>query len=833
MSEQLSIPPAEEPTAPPARDLSFFNERLLPLGWSPERNIITLPADVAGDGKEHTYPLFDVDEHGNILINYYSIRGNKAEYRNEGAKWGKHYQVKRLRSPMLDKNGDALKYLIPKGAGTFAWFPPELLAAYREKRQLDMLVLTEGAFKAFAASGHGLPTVGLTSITHYQDKAAGTLHADVIELLRVCRPKEVVWLVDGDCQNLSGKFPEVDPNVDLQRRPHLFYSSAKNIGTLLKDHARTLGFAMWFAHVNSHSMKAADGSHPKGLDDLLLLSTEALGADGPAQVVQDLQDVSKPPRFFERKDLDRPNLLKEYFHLRSAQDFYSHYQEQIGTRPFVYDGTLYQWEEPAGGGQGELKVKVPSVAKNYVRVGCEYFKRIKVPNKFQDLEEKLVGWKRPTIVEDHGKHFCDHIMKLEAFCNVPNHQHYEEIIKSCLNTYGRFEHEADEHADKPEATLRFLAHIFGKGAVKVPHPKKKDDAGNATIMEVAELDLGLDYLQLLYQRPTQMLPILCLVSKERGTGKTTFFKYIKQLLTSNCCFVGGKDFESDFNAHYASKKVIILDEALIDKQLVVEKMKALSTGDKIMVNDKGRAQYEQDFFGCFIMGSNNVRSFIRTDDDETRFWVRLIPRIEDADLDTELEQKLYKEIPAMLHLLNTRQMATEKLYRSWFHPALLNTVALQEVRAHSQPMVRKTINRYMRDMLMGSQQDSIMMTAEDINREVFKGRSDSTYITEVLTEMGVKRYTNETGQEVPKRYKYPRFVEEKTGDGTGNLINVLRFISAPVGRPFVFHFSRYYDEKEWTLYKTVDDDPTPPETSDAARRANTVADGKDPDDLPF
>jgi hypothetical protein len=100
-------------------------------------------------------------------------------------------------------------------------------------------------------------------------------------------------------------------------------------------------------------------------------------------------------------------------------------------------------------------------------------------------------------------------------------------------------------------------------------------------------------------------------------------------------------------------------------------------------------------------------------------------------------------------------------------------------------------------------------------------------------EAGVKRYTNERGQEVPKRYKYPRFVEEKSADGLGNIISALKFVNAPVGRPYVFHFSRYYNEQEWQLHQLVDD--TTPETTptDAARRANaTNGDGQD-DDLPF
>lgn len=840
--KQKEVVPLEPPPVP-EKDYTFFNERLLPIGWTAERNVVTLPAEQSGQGKETQYPLFEADEAGNILINYYRITGHKAEYRTDGAKWSKHYQLKRLRMPTYDKNGDEVKYIIPRGAGTFAWFPPEVLQAYREKRQIDTLVMTEGALKAFCAAGFGAMVVGLTSISHYKDKSAGTLHPDVLELIKVCRPKEVIWLVDGDCHQLSAKWPDEKPDQDLYRRPNLFYSSAKNIGILLKEPSKTYGFNSWFMHVNSGAFTMPEGgTPPKGLDDLLMSYpvakswqevhkpgqvirkpgmtdveyTEAvleqekkLAADRAEwaqrnaealakEVVEDLVNVSKTPRFFERKDLDRPTLLREYFHLRSAQDFYSHYQELIGTREFVYDGTKYQWTEGESGGQGELKVKVPSVAKHYMRVGTEYFKRIKVPNKFGDLEEKLVNWKKPTIIDDHGKHFTDHVLKLEAFCNVPDHMNYQEIVKSCLNTYSRFEHEPDEHADPPESTLKFLAHIFGHGEVVCDHPKKKNDDGTPAQLRIKEVDLGLDYLQLLYQRPTQMLPIVCLVSKERGTGKTTFFKYLKQLFTGNCVFVGGKDFESDFNEHYASRKVIILDEALVDKQLVVEKMKALSTGDKIMVNAKGRPQYEQDFFGCFVMGSNNVESFIRTDDDETRFWVREVKPIPNEDLDTELEQKLYREIPAMLHLLGTRTMSTAKLYRSWFTPELLFTDVLRRVREYSQPGAVKSIRNYMRDLFMATKEEVLYMTSGNVQDAVFPGggkHNDRTFTRKIMRDvLHLKKHDH--GQTVT--YSYPVLVKDH-----GTQEKDIRWVKSKLAlRPYIIPRSVFWpNDAEWNLIK--------------------------------
>src|SRR5205085_128408 len=98
--------------------------------------------------------------------------------------------------------------------------------------------------------------------------------------------------------------------------------------------------------------------------------------------------------------------------------------------------------------------------------------------------------------------------------------------------------------------------------------------------------LGLDYMQLLYTRPTQKLPILCLVSRENETGKSTFAMLLKNIFTANAAVVGNADLADNFNAHWASKLLIVCDETKIDKQSVVEKVKSLSTADKIMMNAK-------------------------------------------------------------------------------------------------------------------------------------------------------------------------------------------------------------------------------------------------------
>lgn len=863
-------------------DHTYFHERLDPLGWTPDRNVLTLPASVSGDRQEHHFKLFEADEAGNLVINYYHLSGAKATYsRGDGPQ--KHYQVLRLRVPTVRADGSVAKYKHPSGAGTLPWFCPSLIDAYNTGKELDTIVFVEGVLKAYTGWVNGVPTIGLPGIHNTKDRSAGTLHADVITALKAVKPRNVVFLHDGDCRRLTRKWPE-NPEVDLYTRPNSFFTSARNMGVLLQDYARMVGFRSWYMHVVSESVNVPPGMEaPKGLDDLFLANAAAkvaehrrpilpdpkakaerepaeLGtlnkkeksiyADALKEVAEDLQQFSAPNRYFERRDLDRPDRLREYWHLRSADQFYSHYQELIGDREFTYDGTKYQWSEEDKG----LKVKVPAVAKRYVRVGTDYFKYIRQRNPHNNaLEEKIVTWTKGAIVDDNGKHFVGHIERFDAWTNWPDHVAHRRVMDSCLNAYHPFPHTPDPDPDcpPPEHTLMFMRHIFGTGAVEVPHPKKPGQT-----IRVTELDLGLDYLKLLYEKPTQLLPIVCLVSKDRETGKSTFFQYLREFFGQNSIEIGAKDLENDFNAHYASKLVVVIDEALVSKQESVEKMKHLSTAKYITVNGKNVAQYEQPFFGKFLLGSNNIRNFIKTDEDEVRFWVRKVPAIPKDQKKQDLLDLMVDEIPAMLNYLRRRPMATERLSRSWFEHSLLVTDALVDVRKHSAPTALRTIKAEIAGLFHacrekletikvptydaegkpnGTREEHVLyMSTKDVKQEMFRGtREDDNYIRRLLKEeLGLQTYMRD-GKPATTSYSYWRITEKRTTGQSGVLESVQDLEEVKVrvpGRPFMFLRSQFVPDDVWEAT-----DPAKQPTANGKPPAHVgaaVAVG-DAEDLPF
>jgi hypothetical protein len=683
-----------------------------------------------------------------------------------------------------------------------------------------------------------------------------------VDLIRRCRPRKVIYLVDGDCRHLSSKWnPEGEEdhrNIDLFIRPNGFYSSAKTMRDLLQDLSNELGFSIWFKHVESSSVEVPSGTpHPKGLDDLLLAEIEhrmhprdplpppggksevpapapaltperaaalaqqrvQVQAQAHADIVRELNANTGPSHYFFRKSLDRLADIKKYFAIASAAEFYAAYSDRIGEHPFVFNGTKYQHDGK------ELVVILPAVMRAYVRVGDTYYERVPVPNRFGQAEEKLHVRQKGTITDDHGKEMARRIQKLKAFCNVPAHEDYQPIIANCLNRYQPFEHRP-ESGDFPHID-RFLRHIFGTGHIEVPHPKKADADGRPLTMRVCELDLGYDYLQLLYRQPTQMLPILCLVSKARETGKSTFAKLIKAIFTGNAAFVSSQDLQSDFNEHWITKLVVICEEAFIEKKTTIERIKDLSTASVAMVNAKSVQQVEQEVFIKFILCSNNVRNFINTDNDEIRFWVRNVPTIADGERNPDLEKLMHEEIPALLDHLGRRTMATERLSRMWFDPKLLETDALRLVRESSMPVVRRQLEGWLRVMFQALRCERILMTAEDIKREVFRGQNyEVEYIRRVIKDdLGVQTYRNAKGQKATTSYSYHRWVEKRgTIEGTVQDIEEVK-VKVPA-RPFVFERHAFYDDDSWEMLR-------PDQQATGTLGSLTKPASPDDSDLPF
>lgn len=301
---------------------------------------------------------------------------------------------------------------------------------------------------------------------------------------------------------------------------------------------------------------------------------------------------------------------------------------------------------------------------SYIRVGTCYYKIVQIPTINGSFNETLIPWNLETLRNDHGKAFIGTIKKYDGFICLPGHKDFKQEFYGFYNTYSPLPHNLKE--GKINISLRFMNHIFG-----------------------SQVDLGLDYLQLLYLNPLQMLPILCLVSRERVTGKTTFLKWLKAIFDNNLTYLTNDNFSSQFNSDWANKLLICIDEVLFNKEELTERIKYLSTTDFNKLEAKGKDKREVEFFSKFILCSNNEDNFIKIDNEETRFWVLKIPSLEKEE--THFLDALKAEIPAFLYYLEHRTLSTRNSTRMWFSTEEVYTDALANLMQHNRNRVEKEL----------------------------------------------------------------------------------------------------------------------------------------------
>ena len=323
----------------------------------------------------------------------------------------------------------------------------------------------------------------------------------------------------------------------------------------------------------------------------------------------------------------------------------------------------------------------------YIRVGTMYYKKVMVPLISGDKVEKLIPWTGECIKLDHGKHVLANVPRYDGFCHLPSHTDYQPTTNNFLNRYEPITHKPKE--GNCENTIQFLNHIFGE-----------------------QIDIGLDYLTLLYKEPLQPLPVLCLVSKERETGKTTFLNWLKAIYQNNMTYNKNEDFRSQFNSDWASKLIIAVDEVLLDKVEDSERIKNLSTAKTFKTEAKGKDRSETEFFGKFILCSNNEDSFIQIEPGETRYWVRQIRPIQNVNI--KMLDKLIEEIPSFLHHIITRKMATTNQTRMWFTANQLQTDALRRVMRRSRNWLEVEMMEILTGLMEDFELESISFCVNDL-----------------------------------------------------------------------------------------------------------------------
>lgn len=325
----------------------------------------------------------------------------------------------------------------------------------------------------------------------------------------------------------------------------------------------------------------------------------------------------------------------------------------------------------------------------YLRVRTSYFKKIKKPLLSGDFIECLTPWSLEVIKQDYGRKWTEvfeQIPKYDGFCNIPDHLNYKRSYRGFYNQYEPLQVVPEEGPFESVSIL--LEHIFGE-----------------------QLPIALDYLTILYQKPTEILPIMVLVSKERATGKSTFLAFLKALFGPNMTYNNNEDFRSNFNDSWVNKLIIAVDEVLLDRREDSEKIKNLATARTYKIESKGVDRSEVEFFGKFILCSNNEDDFVIIDPLETRYWIRKVPSITDPD--PFMLEKIKAEVPAFTYFLKHRSIASEKKSRMWFTPEQLCTESLLRIKRRFRNKIESELSDIITEMMDGFELDCFCFTNKD------------------------------------------------------------------------------------------------------------------------
>lgn len=345
----------------------------------------------------------------------------------------------------------------------------------------------------------------------------------------------------------------------------------------------------------------------------------------------------------------------------------------------------------------------------FVRVGTTLYKIVSQPRLNGGHVKKRIVWNNETLRQDYGKDYLAGVPKYDGFCTVPDHVNYCQVIDNFLNLYEPIGHEPKEGDFSHIQAL--VRHIFGE-----------------------QYELGMDYLQLLYLQPVQKLPILLLVSEERNTGKSTFLNFLKAVFRNNVTFNTNEDFRSQFNADWAGKLVIVVDEVLLNRREDSERLKNLSTTLSYKVEAKGKDRDEIAFFAKFVLCSNNERLPVIIDPGETRYWVRKIHHLENDD--THFLQKLIEEIPAFLYFLQHRSLTTQNVSRMWFSPKQTETAALLKIIRCNKSKYEVEAAELIKEIMECMEIDSFSFCLNDllILLNLSQVRIDKHWLRKIVTE---------------------------------------------------------------------------------------------------
>lgn len=709
-----------------------------------------------GSIKAAPYPLFQSDKHDNIRMYPYTLDGQLITYIPDkqpkyGPEAGAHeeiYYVTRRHPDYLAEHKDLPKYDFPKGEGHYPFFPPNIYEAFRKKEHIETIVLTEGYMKAMCASTRGMFVVGLGSITLYAESKSKQLYPDLVRLLNTCKPDNIVILYDGDCRDIKKEDIGAKENgklKDLAKRPQIFKSVLLKLREMLLEFRTEKGdpCELYFAYVN----KMRDVDPPKGLDDIIV---DKEFQERTADIADDINHPGRPGIYFRKLNLRTGlNKVDALFNLKSPQKFYEEWADEIGDKPFRFEGGQYQYGKDENG-NGKLITLLDSSMDDYIAVGGEICLVTEEPiANANGTEWKLYPKPDKVINARLGDGAAKRLYQYkyyEDYTICPSHENYsQEVVNKkgyrFFNMYSPLPYEPEPGEWK---TIEKLLKQITK-----EYPEE----------QFHYYEMLLDWITLTYIKPLQFLPIIMLVSKDRGTGKTSFLNLLKYIYGHNAVIGGNDLIVSKFNSLLAGKLIVGVDESCLgDNKEVGESLKYMSTSKTIHVEMKGKDKKEMPAFCKFVLASNEVRKGIFIAKDEIRFWVMRLSPWADKEYDSDFEDRIEGEVPAFLNYLKERyykgkMYVPEKKHRMWFDPQSLVNEDLATMMSGTSSNFEGSLDDFLHDMFLDTGRTTLHFDVPYILNTIDGAKKRGEHSIRILLDdkAGVKRISKLDRYSMPFR----------------------------------------------------------------------------------
>ena len=685
--------------------MCYCERRLSAVGITDEENRFKGVTDAEGVHGIKEFRYFTSDDNDNLVINYLTPNGRILEYEDRSKNEGRSIRAfvrTRLKNPKDPKQ----KYKQPKGTETFPFFTPKAIEAFKAKEKVNTLFIVEGEIKAFVLSKFGLCAIGIGGIYNFTAKDKLKLHPDLVDFIEKTSPREIVVLHDADALQLKN----FDEAKEATERPRQFSESLIKFYDYLRE-SKVLQGDVFYVHI----LRDVGG---KGIDDLLFN-----GQCDQQKCLAELQAVKKNAQgtYIAVEKITGTNQIRKYFGLDSVRSFYERYQDDIGDREWTYNHTRYYRDD-----MGKIKPTFADDLFRYAMVGPDLYKQ--TVDDLNNLVLEKTTYFRIKADYPQPQEFIRQIPKYDGFAYEPENdpekynpapQYEKSGIRSVLyNRFAKLTHIPKEGSW--DNINKVLHHIFD-------YPNNDGEL---------LYEMALDYFQLLFAHPKQRLPILCLVSWEQKTGKSTLLHFLNFLFQENAVFMDTVRLNNKFNAMLEGKELVLVDEATAIDLNSVDFMKMATTSDELPYEPKGKDARRGKCFAKFVLCTNNETGFAPLTSADTRFWVIKVSPFEGAE-DTEIEEKMKDEIPAFLHYLKNRELHYPKAGRLYFDDNLFRTPALNAVIEASEPPLIKNVKDVLLTQFFTLNQIVVRLSVEVLFELTKKQTRDAD-------KYEIRRYLNES-----------------------------------------------------------------------------------------